>query len=729
VEDIDMTDIGDAERLLSAYMHAAEGAQKRIEHLDPYLLWQIATNFRGMRGRGGELPRVLTFIVETKLGVQSSFQTAAYADLGKAAPGRAQVNHARPAWLSNMWFYDRGRFGNFRVATGAEEGNQTWFERVMALAVDENTVRMQLGYSRLPRLGNGIHDLRPKPPSSGAEGDGAGATAGAEAEGSPWFKGVQVVLGVLEDSCPFAHSALRHEGGGTRVVAYWNQSDFEASKPPPGAWTDPPETTGATDKSYGLELTHSAMNQALADHTYSGTIDEEAVYTSLDIRVLARMRESHAGLVIPLMAGSGDQTCAQPSNQASEEIDLKRWKPDEPASLAPVIAVNLPRELVRVSSGRWMGVQILDGLHYIASKAKSLCGEQARVVVNVSYGAIAGPHDGSGIIEEAMKELTDALYKDKLAIVLAAGNAHGTTRHFDKDLVRVPSGVHSSIKNLANGMVSFTLWVPPEKQRETFLELWLSNQERSLQSPMDVEIQVECEDNPEFRLSVRMDEMKFWPEAGAEPALGLFALRRPSQSTRRSMALLVLPGTELSDRYPSVPSGRWKITVLGSQPHSDISVEAWVERDEVLVGLRRPQSARLICDSPDDPAAGLSDFNTLNNIATGEGVLVVGALNASRGLIPPPSEIPEVSAYSSATREDGKLSFSAVADSGFARQGIRTGGNRSGMVVRANGTSLAAPQVTRWIANQLASGATLAQIHACVAEDKTRTPRRGKVVP
>lgn len=708
-----------AQALMDAYLTIDPvRLEPAIWSLDPYLLWQVATNLRAMQGSSENIPDTLTFIAETKGGVGNVLHRS-------AAPANLSGNHAAssqqlPVWLSFFAFYNRvqSRYVTFRVSTKGDASDGTWFERVKELAQDQNIVRLQLGFSRTPRLGNDLFD---------SPGHGLQETPPHEATKNAWYLNSKVILGVLDDGCPFAHRAMRHSSDTTRVLALWNQSAYDPQKPPPGGWTLPPNSVFAPN-TYGLELTHQAMNAALARHNRAGCVDEEALYTALDMRNAARQRSSHVALVLPLMACAGPDVAARPSTQAEEQSCLTYWGQDQ-ASVAPLIAVQLPRELIRVSSGRWMGVQILDGLRYVMSVVDALYkgAPSPIVVVNISYGAIAGPHDGTGIVEEAMQELTKTLFKDRLAIVLAAGNAHGSARRFDQDQGYLPSGVHSSEKHLDQRPALFTLWVPPEKSRETYLELWFS---RRLTEHDKVSVQVECEDQQGIQINVQMDEMKFWSDQSGKTAVGLVALRRPALSKTRSMALLVLAGTEAASDAPIVPSGRWRITVT-AEGSPDYSVQAWVERDEVLVGSQRPQSAQLVSDEQDDVAAGLDDTNTLSNIATGAGVFVVGALNAYRGLSPLAPGAPVVSAYSSAMADDKYMDFSAVADTGYARTGIRTGGNLSGMVLRANGTSVAAPQVTRWIANGLANGWTLASLRYALGERPTepqRSARVGKII-
>lgn len=105
-----------------------------------------------------------------------------------------------------------------------------------------------------------------------------------------------------------------------------------------------------------------------------------------------------------------------------------------------------------------------------------------------------------------------------------------------------------------------------------------------------------------------------------------------------------------------------------------------------------------------------SDRNTLGGCALGQHVASAGALLDSRddqGLRWP-------SPYSASGAVQGP-SASAVADQGPALAGIRVAGHGSGQVLRANGTSMAAPLLACHLARAMTDGATRAQALAHLA--------------
>ena len=70
-------------------------------------------------------------------------------------------------------------------------------------------------------------------------------------------------------------------------------------------------------------------------------------------------------------------------------------------------------------------IHVLDGLRYILDRATSLAPPRGvPVVVNLSFGHIAGPHDGSSMLERAIHELIEAYRRAaRLEVVVAAGNS------------------------------------------------------------------------------------------------------------------------------------------------------------------------------------------------------------------------------------------------------------------------------------------------------------------
>jgi len=669
--------------------------------LDPYAIWALLTEFRAFM-LDHDLPAVVNFVVELEtpydpqihfLGLLNKAPRTTKAPMGKPPNGLPSqfagglTLDVPAAYLDSGLGKPAPTFITLRLSrNGANQDELA--DAVRALVNTPYVKRLQIGQPRAVK--NPDHNLAPKPPRLSPR------------------RPVPVVLGILEDSCPFAHAALRQGGPTamkTRLVALWDQTNDRKPRMP---WA------ASHQFAYGGQLLKPAMDALLTRHHDGQSVDEDTLYADPDVAMShLALRASHGATVLPLMATPW-RTSMHRLGQDDEDTDQETPEAAGPADAAPIVAVQLPLEQVKVSSGRWMAVNALDGLHYIVDAARRL-GEPTQpppLVVNLSYGGMAGPHDGTGMLESAIDEMT-GLYGADMAVVLAAGNAHGTQRDAEQDEQYAPGGAHARQVLPPGGTAELTLFVPPDKQFETYLEIWFDveradpSKDRFLEDK-EVQITVTPPDEPSWS-PLDCPGIEVWPltAAAKRKQAGLFFLKRVSQGHHRSMALLVVAATQVSSQYVSAPAGRWTIKVEslskmdGGQKGRNLVLDAWVERDDTVVGAHRGQSARLVHLGPGP--SPLTDANTFSNIATGKQTFKVGAL-CSRG----PGANKVVSAYSAAgaTVRLGP-DFSAVADAGKALAGIRVSGSQSGMFVRANGTSLAAPQAARWLADQLAAGVPL----------------------
>ena len=159
-------------------------------------------------------------------------------------------------------------------------------------------------------------------------------------------------------------------------------------------------------------------------------------------------------------------------------LDLAAGAPPEsdPARSPKIIFVQLPSYAVDDTSGGSMVPHVMDALAYIRNRVD----HRAPIVVNLSYGSMAGPHDGStilestidAVIEEAMgavpperpKRYRSALPLERpkryLSVVLPAGNNFESDGH----------GVLTLDKEHRTRSLEWQ--VLPGDTTDTFLELW-----------------------------------------------------------------------------------------------------------------------------------------------------------------------------------------------------------------------------------------------------------------
>lgn len=688
--------------------------------LDPYAIWGLLTRFRVL-GQGGKMPSTLTFSVELDAPYASPIHTFPLA--WRVVPeGRLPGFQAWPVWVPTA--YDNPlpgtgqnpTFITLRLDTTGRDWGQL-SQDVWGLITTRYVKRLQIG---LPR-GSENPDR---------EEGGARPTPLPD-----WATEHKVLIGVIDDACPFAHRALREaqDSMSTRVVSLWNQTTM---------LPDAVAVPAPVGFPYGLQWTHGQLKARMLAHVDGPDVDEAAVYAAAPFtKRRLGSRASHAAAVMGLLAGGGRAAPRMPQPLDAGDTPLSLGEPlDDHAARAPLAVVQLPAEQTAVRAGRWLAVNALDGLHHLMGVARQLsqqAGQPCALVTNMSYGAMAGPHDGTGMLESAIDELCQGS-KDRLAVVVSAGNAHGTRRKGEEPLQYEFGGLHACQKLAPGSSVTFTLFIPPDKQFETYVEFWFTRKNgggdtflepgKSDGSTGEVEIVVTPPGGTPWPAVHCMGVHAVpAPDDDKEAEAGLFFMRKPTQGLHRSMALLVVAATQVARRHVEAPSGRWQITLrhmrAGSPRH--FQVDAWVERDDTEVGAVRPQSARLVANADGSPD-GLTDENTFTSIATGSKTFRVGAvLDRGKGLA-----TQEVSAYSAAAAGNREgPQYSAIADAHPALPGIRVSGSQSGMVLRANGTSMAAPQAARYLINRLADGRhTLTQERAELAKIKSPNARLGKKV-
>ena len=484
----------------------------------------------------------------------------------------------------------------------------------------------------------------------------------------------RATVAVIDFGCAFAHERFRRWDGDrwrSRIAYLWDQG--RARRPSADdPWRD------VQGPGYGRELDAEAIDQLLADHRRGVAIDEDMLYQAADFHTV-QPTLMHGTHVLDLAAGEDPRAPLE--------------------SGAEIIFVQLPDFAIADTSGGSMVTHVLDALRYIFDRT----GPTALLVINLSYGSMAGPHDGSTLVEAAMDAMiaeamgpvgTTALPDRHLAIVLPAGNSFEADAHAELSLsARQPS------KHL--------LWqVQSDNPTDAFLEIWYPRS-----SAGQVVVFVTPPGGPRESIPIdRVTALRRSP--GGEPIAAVIHRRHASAGTDDALVLVALAPTRTrDDRRAVAPAGIWTVEVGLVAPASvakAVRLHAWIERDDPPIGSGAPprQSRFLTGRVPlgpneDSPAKCLVQRRgTCNSIANGTRTIVVGACTGKTDFV-------SMAAYSSAgpTRNperNKKGSFwpdlVAPAEISSALAGKRAAGTRSGINARMNGTSVAAPQVARAIA-------------------------------
>jgi subtilisin family serine protease len=464
------------------------------------------------------------------------------------------------------------------------------------------------------------------------------------------------VVGVIDDFVAFAHPCFAVDDH-SRLTHVWSQEPVRPEA------IDPTQWVAANEVGYGFELTSLPSAPKFVAPS------------------LATLRDAYP-TVMPRVSHGTPVACLAAGNRR----DL------QPPSSTDVIAVHLPKRVVDDTSGGAFNVQALDGIRYIIERA----GATKNAVVNLSYGTMAGPHDGTSILERAIDELVDRR-AGQLAVVLPAGNAYEARGHACVRLT--PHKPRATLK-----------WVvPPECRAPSFLEVWLPTVAASL----DVGITVT---DPAGRSITALAAPSVVADAPhwADATFGVVYLPRVANGEIGTMILIALaPTGSMHGGRTLARHGVWSV-VLESRATGPIDpIHAWIERDDTLHGRPpRGRQSRFVdehyrmpgCDPAepgDDPASLVQRGGSFNTFATGKHTIVVGGYAGrphSRRYAPGTGAGP----MRGGTRCGPDVN--ALAEESRVSHGVRVAANGAADTVRANGTSVAAPQVTRIVATLLAAG-------------------------
>ncbi|MBL8362673.1 MAG: hypothetical protein JNN18_19455 [Rubrivivax sp.] len=500
-------------------------------------------------------------------------------------------------------------------------------------------------------------------------------------------KGTEVLLGVIDSGCPYAHARLLRKGR-TRLLALWHQD----------GQTHIPGETEPAGFGYGLEVGRGALNDWLDPQGSGacGATHEARCYQRSGDPFL-RHRFSHGAAVLDLFAGSLPRAARYPRDSAGTQHPPS-WNPArDAASRADIVFVQLPLRVVDDSSSAALPRHLLDGLRYIVSRRTA---QTRRIVVNISDGTSRSTHDGTSLIEQAMLALIDEArtqHRIDLEIVLAAGNAQLDARHAVIPLAEA-------------GPRDAWLRVQPDCERPSFLHLRV---------PPGVA--------PRLRLHApaRLGAASFelgpgecvtWNPAGRAC---LWAVYPPhGDGLRPTQALIVWAPTVASRMAPRrpAPCGDWRIEVVGGRATQPLHL--WVSMNQKnTIGPASARQARFIDadgrydphrylrseeDADPLPLSVIRRLGSLNGLATatGPGLHVVGSRlmrHTGRGARRSPYSSTGPSA-GAGTRKD--VDAMEVADLARVQPGIRAAGSLSGQTVIVTGTSFAAPQYARRLANR-----------------------------
>lgn len=241
----------------------------------------------------------------------------------------------------------------------------------------------------------------------------------------PTEQGQNVVIGIIDVGCDFAHKNFRHPDGSTRILALWDQDG--SSEP------DSPFDYGKLYRSAEINKALQANDPYLALGYTPGKV-------------------AHGTHVMDIAAGNGNGT----------------GKPGI-ASAADIVFVHFSNgavETVLTDGGsavdKSLGdtTELVEAVDFIFETA----GDRP-CVINISLALHGGPHDGTALVEQSI----DALVSEKpnRAVVIAAGNSYY-------------KGIHASGKVKQNSFTDLHWDIPKRHWQYKAMELWYDGADKFL---------------------------------------------------------------------------------------------------------------------------------------------------------------------------------------------------------------------------------------------------------
>jgi hypothetical protein len=537
------------------------------------------------------------------------------------------------------------------------------------------SITISRSFARLPALDAKERQL---PPAFDVAIDRSGAHSG------------EVIVGIIDDGIAFAHERFRNGSMSTRIASIWLQSDT-MDKDSPALFA------------HGREIKKKELNKLLADLTSNGRVDEDRVYK--EAGVLDFASPAHKSLARRVAHGTHVLDVATGPRQN----DHPQW---------PIVCVQLPDEVTADTSGTRLTQWALEGVWYILLQSIVIAAERGcrplPVVINLSYGFTAGPHDGGHPLERALKEAVDVWERitgAAVRIVLPAGN-------------NLQSRLHARIKFDQSQVIELPWRIHPDDRTASHVEIWLPK--RTSDAPCPVRVRV-CPPGPSAAASpsishpgTRTSELK----SGEQVVCQIHYTHMGESAGHGVVRISVAPTFELErskqdvERVPLspgsvAPHGVWRIQIENIGLEAGEEVHAWIQRDDTAFGY--PSFGRQsYFDDPeywrfdergdigfvDNPESLVSRAGTLNAIATGNDpriVVVGGYTHTSRRATLYSSRGPTLG-----TRRG--CDVLAASDRSRVFPGVLAAGTRSGSTIAMNGTSVAAPGATRLIAEELAAG-------------------------
>jgi flavin-binding protein dodecin len=645
-------------------------AADAMDRADPYLAWAEASDFAGFRAANGAPadPQWLPLLIELRAN-------HTVADLLAAAhPDWLQVPRVYRDLPADLRFCTaRVRRGFFRALRPGGP---------LQALVARYDLGLPVGHHAQPLPHHAADGASPAPAHHQVGGD---------------------VMVVIDNGLALAHTDFLTGAHRTRVAAFWRQDATQGPHGRAAASLRPvpldPARCGPTpaDLGYGHELDQAAIQAAIDAHVHQGRVDEDGLYRHW--QMWEQQHSTNHGTHVTSLA-AGPQLYTRTIGTEGRPPD---WQPvGDAASRARLVVAQLDWASVADSSGGALTVSVMDALAWALAR----CAVDARVTVNLSWGALAGPHNGSSMLEAGMAQLIAASGR-ACRLVVPAGNAYQARTHAS---VTLPPGQSATLH-----------WrVQPDDHSQSFLELWFADKQDANRPLEGLALELTPPGATGPLPPIKLGSSGVWPSAAAPQAAIVFATRSALGHPGACALIALAPTATWFQDSVTTRAGRWQVRLVHAGKRRVVA-DAYIERDDVALGAADTGARQsYLEDRHYDTSGGLGGFidhpdnpslvrrsGTFNDIATGSGTVSVGGIRYFGSCMDPMARysprLPDPDAGRPERTGVQKMPDRlAVSDESVSLWGVRAAGTRSAAAVRLVGTSMAAPQVARDLLNQRA---------------------------
>ncbi len=464
-----------------------------------------------------------------------------------------------------------------------------------------------------------------------------------------------LLIGVIDNGCPFAHEAFRDVTGGTRVLSIWDQDirpDFDTNGPPQGF-------------SYGRYVPRKKLNVMMnAARAANGVINENVCYENAGYDIM-RLAQSHGSHTLGLAGGM----FSYPALNEQSAVKVGKTKLVDLAAKSDLVFVQLPRQVVQAPTRGSITMHVLNGLrHIVACAGKNV----QTIVAVVDYGSDLGPHDAGSMFEKAVDQLVDEVKKSgrSLVVLFPVGNGRQDRRH-------------AGVTNTATATQHLSIWMPPSNEVAVFSEIWFQKPITSVEIAMATPTELIASAS-----KVKLGQTQCIENFGYSVAVIDVSL---DSGTGQACVLIRIAPTRYSEaKYPSAEDGRWPLSIKSD---SQEEVHMYLMGAVINFGAyKRSKKTHLIPDDTQLDAVSIDTLHTTIGAGCGNKVFMLGSYQ-KWNLKP--------TKYSGRGPRRGGVDpnkgpeYLVVGEEGQTLHGIRGIGNRSGATFRLVGTSTAPPQAAR----------------------------------